>query len=102
MSFFERSTFNEASKAQKDMERWIKKLIRETTQNCVRRRTVTVATAPNGSTMGVQEPFGPAVMDVPYLSVMGAAQVGDTVTMEWCYGLSNAMVVSYGSGRTEK
>ena len=102
MSFFERSTFNEASKAQKDMERWIKKLIRETTQNCVRRRTVTVVRAPDGDTIGVQEPFDPTGLDLPYLSVMGAAQVGDTVTMEWCYGLSNAMVISYGNGKSDK
>jgi len=78
---------------QKALEPWIGKLIRDATRNCVRRRTVTVVTAPNGSTMGVREPFGDAVMDLPYLSTMAGAQVGDTVTMEWTYGLSNAVVV---------
>lgn len=78
---------------QKELEPWINRLIQQATRNCVRRRTVTVATAPNGTTMGVREPYDTTVLDVPYLSSMAGAQIGDTVTIEWVYGLSNAVVV---------
>ena len=52
---------------QKALGPWVKGLIDSATRNCVRRKTVTVATAPNGATMGVREPFDTAVMDVPYV-----------------------------------
>lgn len=78
---------------QKALEPWVKGPIDSATRNCVRRKTVTVATPPNGTTMGVKEPFDTTVMDVPYVSTMAGAQVGDTVTIEWLYGLSNAVVV---------
>lgn len=78
---------------QKALEPWIRKIVRDATKNCVRRKTVTVATPPNGTTMGVKEPYDSAVMDVPYVAAMSGAAVGDTVTIEWLYGLSNAVVV---------
>ena len=68
--------------------------IEEATRSCVRRKTVTVATAPNGTTMGVREPFDDTIMDLPYVSSLSGAAVGDTVTIEWVYGLSNAVVIS--------
>lgn len=85
---------NEAAAIQKALEPWVRKLIEDATRNCVRRRTVTVATPPNGSTMGVQEPFDPAVMDVPYYATLNNARVGDTVTIEWVYGMNSAVAVS--------
>jgi len=85
---------NEAAAIQKALEPWVRKLIEDATRNCVRRRTVTVATPPNGSTMGVQEPFDTTVMDVPYYATLNNAKVGDTVTIEWVYGMSSAMAVS--------
>ena len=85
---------NEVAAIQKALEPWVRKLIREETANCVRRRTVTVATAPNGSTMGVREPFDDTVMDVPYYATLNNAKVGDTVTIEWVYGMSSAVAVS--------
>lgn len=84
---------DEVRAIQKALEPWIRKIIQDATKNCVRRKTVAVATAPNGTTMGVKEPFDDAVMDVPYVSTMSGAQVGDTVTIEWLYGMSNAVVV---------
>lgn len=84
---------DEVRAIQKALEPWVRRLIEDATRNCVRRRAVTVVTAPNGQTMGVQEPFDSTVMDLPYLSSMAGAQVGDTVTIEWVYGLSNAVVV---------
>lgn len=85
---------NENTAVQKALEPWIKKLIREETKNCVRRRTLTVVTPPNGETMGVQDVYDPTVMDLPYRAEAADAQVGDTVTIEWLYGLSNAVVIS--------
>ena len=87
---------DEVRAIQKALEPWVRKLIDSATQNCVRRRAVTVVTAPNGQTMGVQEPFDDTVMNLPYLSALSGAQVGDTVTIEWVYGLSNAVVVGHG------
>lgn len=84
---------DEVRAIQKALEPWIRRIIQDATRSCVRRKTVTVATAPNGSTMGVREPYDDAVMDVPYVSTMSGAAVGDTVTIEWLYGLSNAVVV---------
>ena len=89
---------DEVRAIQKAMEPWIRKIIQDATKNCVRRKTVTVVTAPNGATMGVKEPFDSAVMDVPYVSTMSGAAVGDTVTIEWLYGLSNAWVVTRDGG----
>lgn len=84
---------DEVRAIQKDLEPWIRRIIQDATRSCVRRETVTVATAPNGSTMGVKEPYDDTVMDVPYVSTMSGAVVGDTVTIEWLYGLSNAVVI---------
>lgn len=84
---------DEVRAIQKALEPWVRKIISEATQNCVRRKTATVVTAPNGQTMGVSEPFDPTVMDLPYLASLSGKQVGDTVTIEWVYGLSNAVVV---------
>ena len=33
------------------------------------------------------------IMDLPYLASVAEAQVGDTVTIEWVYGPSNAVVI---------
>ncbi len=54
---------------------------------------MTVVTPPNGATVGVQEPYDDAVLDLPYLAGAAGAKTGDTVTVEWTYGLSNAVVV---------
>lgn len=90
---------DEVRAIQKALEPWIRKIIQDATKNCVRRKTVTVATPPNGTTMGVKEPYDDAVMDLPYVSTMSGAKAGDTVTIEWLYGLSNAWVVTReGSG----
>ena len=84
---------DEVRAIQKALEPWIRKIIQDATKNCVRRKTVTVAPPPNGTTMGVKEPYDDAVMDLPYVSTMSGAKAGDTVTIEWLYGLSNAVVV---------
>lgn len=84
---------NEVRAIQKALEPWVRRLIEDAVRSCVRRKTVTVVTPPNGSTMGVQEPFDTVVMDVPYYATLNNAKAGDTVTIEWVYGLSNAVAV---------
>ena len=84
---------DEVRAIQKALEPWVRKIAEDATRSCVRRRTITVVSAPNGTTMGVQEPFDPAVMNLPYLASMAGAKAGDTVTVEWVYGLSNAVVI---------
>lgn len=85
---------DEVRAIQNALEPWIRRIIADATQSCVRRRTMTVVTPPNGSTMGVSEPYDTSVLDLPYLAAMAGAKEGDTVTVEWVYGLSNAVVVS--------
>lgn len=85
---------DEVQAIQKALAPWVRQLIDSATRSCVRRKTVTVATAPNGTTMGVQEPFDSAVMDVPYYATLHNARVGDTVTIEWVYDMSSAVAVS--------
>lgn len=84
---------DEVRAIQNALEPWIRRVIADATQSCVRRRTMTVVTAPNGTTMGVQEPYDDTVLQLPYLASVSGAKVGDTVTVEWVYGLSNAVVV---------
>ena len=84
---------DEVRAIQTALEPWVRRIVADATRNCVRRRTMTVVTAPNGQTMGVREPYDPAVLDLPYLASVSGKQVGDTVTIEWVYGLSNAVVV---------
>ena len=72
--------------------------ISEKTANAVRRRKMTVATAPNGSTIGVKETGSTTILDVPYVSSLSSAAVGSTVWCEWVYSMSNLVAVSTGSG----
>ncbi len=55
----------EARAIQKALEPWILRLVEQATRNCVRRKTVTVATPANGTTMGGREPYNSAVMNLP-------------------------------------
>ncbi len=65
---------------------------------CMRTRRAQVATAPNGTTMGIQFPFEDQVLDLPYVSLMADAAVGDQVTVAYIYGsATNGVVIQSGS-----
>lgn len=65
--------------------------IERMTKGSVQRRKAKVTTAPDNSVIGVTEPFGQELM-LPYVPIMGSAQVGDAVWIEYVYGMSNAYV----------
>lgn len=74
------------------------KTIEAETKNCIRMKQVTVSTAPNGTTLGVQQPNDPTVFDIPYVAALSGAKVGQTVLVQYWYGMSNAVAVSFGDG----
>lgn len=79
----------------------ILELIRQETQNCIRQQVVTVVTAPNGTTMGVMQPNDDThtIFNVPYVSTLSNVPVGTRVRIDWSYGMSNAIAVSFSDGQ---
>lgn len=69
------------------------------TASCVRSRKMTVMSAPNGSTIGVAEPFGQTV-NIPYSSALANVKVGDTVWVDWKFDNASTMVaMATGDGQ---
>ena len=69
------------------------------TASCVRSRKMTVMAAPNGSTIGVAEPFGETVY-IPYSSTLANAKVGDSVWVDWKFNNASTMVaMATGEGQ---
>ena len=65
---------------------------------CMRTRRGQVATAANGKTMGIQFPYEENVLNLPYVSIMADAAVGDQVTVAYIYGsATNGIVIQNGS-----
>lgn len=76
--------------------------IAEKTRSCVRTRKMVCTTAPNGSVIGVAEPFGNEVK-IPYSSSVSNAQVGDAVWVQWYYDNASTMLaISFGDGSSQK
>ena len=77
----------------------ITKTIDERTKSCVRSKKMVVVTAPNGSTIGVREPFDTVTFNIPYSSAVSSAIVGDTVWAQWYFDNASTMLaVSFGDG----
>lgn len=69
------------------------------TASCVRSRKMTVMSVPNGSTIGVAEPFGQTV-NIPYSSALANVKVGDTVWVDWKFDNASTMVaMATGEGQ---
>lgn len=89
---------NEALKIWSLLKPMIDQEIADKTANVVRRKKMTVVTAPNGSTIGVKEIGNTSALNVPYVSSLSSVAVGSTVWCEWVYSMSNLVAVSTGSG----
>lgn len=76
----------------------IEKEIDSRTRGMVQRRKAKVTTAPSmvTNTIGVTEPYGPE-MFLPFTSNIVSAVVGNLVWIEFAYGATNAVVVSFAS-----
>lgn len=91
---------SEAMAIWKYLEPMIDHKIKSATQSSVRRQRFTVATAPNGSTIGVTDPGDPSgtVLNIPYDSSLADVTVGSTVLCEWTYSMTNLVAKTTGSG----
>ena len=87
----------EAQAIARALEPAVKSWIRELTRDCVRRRKMTVTTAPNGTTVGVTESYGSEIQ-IPYVSTLANVTVGTSVWVEWVYSAANMVAVSRGNG----
>ena len=73
-------------------------LISEKTQNCLRCERYDVTTAPDGTVIGVTQPYGTTELKIPYTQEVAGAAVGDTVIVFWWGSLSTAKAWCYGNG----
>lgn len=76
----------------------VKSLIRKETENAMRLQRYDVTTAPNGTVMGVTEPFGGNEVFLPYSAEVARATVGDSVLVAWWGSMSNAKVYFFSNG----
>lgn len=76
----------------------VRQLCREETRNTLRCERYDVTSAPDGTKIGVTQPFGNAEIFIPYSSEVSAAAVGDTVLVVWWGGMSTAKAWFFGSG----
>lgn len=76
----------------------VKSLIRKETENAMRLQRYDVTTAPNGTVMGVRQPFGNNEIFLPYSQEVASATVGDTVLVAWWGSMSNAKVYFFANG----
>lgn len=90
---------NEALKNWKSLLPMLKPLIKSETKNAVRRKKMNVATAPNGTTIGVSDPADTTVINIPYQPACANVSVGQSVWVEWLYdNFSTAIAVTPGDG----
>lgn len=59
-----------------------------------------VTTAPNGTVIGVRQPFSQTEIFIPYTGEVKDAKAGDTVLVVWWGSLSTAKAWSFGGGPT--
>ncbi len=76
----------------------VKALVQKETENALRVQRYDVTTAPNGSVMGVKQPFGANEIFLRYSKEVASATVGDTVLVAWWGSMSNAKVYYFADG----
>lgn len=91
---------NEALKIWEALRPMVDREIKERTASCIRSKKMTVTSAPNGSTIGVCEPFDTVSYNIPYSSAVKGASVGDAVWVQWYFDNASTMIaVAYGNGK---
>lgn len=76
----------------------IKQTVRGMMEKSMQCERYDVTTAPNGSKIGVKQPFGSSEIFIPYSAEVADAKVGDTVLVMWWNSLSTAKAWYFGSG----
>lgn len=93
------SNTDEAMKIWNALKPMVNRQIEEKTRSCVRAKKMTVTTAPNGSVIGVAEPYGEEIL-IPYLSTLSGAAVGDAVWVWYYFNNASTMIaMSMGNGQ---
>lgn len=93
------SDVTEALKIWDAFKPMIDKEIEAKTRSCIRARKMLVTSAPNGSTIGVSEPFDTHTYNIPYLAALSTAQVDDAVWVQWYFDNASTMIaMSFGDG----
>ena len=76
----------------------IQKIVDERMKNALRAERYDVVTPPDGTKIGVKQPFGRQEIFLPYSQAVADAQAGDAVLVLWRGTLSTAKVWCFGSG----
>ena len=93
------SNTDEALKIWNAIRPMIDREIDAKTRSCVRAKKMTVTTAPNGTSIGVAEPYGEEIT-IPYLSTLSGAVVGDAVWVWYYFNNASTMIaMSMGNGQ---
>lgn len=82
----------------KSIEGKIRSLVEEEMQNSFQCERYDVTTDPDGSVIGVTQPFGETELFIPYSQEVSTATVGDTVLVVWWGGMSNAKAYYFADG----
>lgn len=90
---------NEALKIWNALKPMVTKEIERLTRSCVRARKMQVKVPPNGSTIGVAEPYGETIQ-IPYSFALSEAREGDAVWVwEYFSNASTMIALAYGNGQ---
>lgn len=76
----------------------VKQTVRGMMEKSLQCERYDVTTAPDGSKIGVKQPFGTREIFIPYSAEVANAKVGDTVLVMWWNSLSTAKAWYFGSG----
>ena len=76
----------------------VKQTVRGMMEKSLQCERYDVTTAPDGSKIGVKQPFGSREIFIPYSAEVADAKVGDTVLVMWWNSLSTAKAWYFGSG----
>lgn len=93
------SNTSEALKIWDALKPMIDKEIEAKTRSCIRAKKMLVTTAPNGTVIGVSEPYGQEIL-IPYLSTLSDAQVNDAVWVWYYFNNASTMIaMTTGEGQ---
>ena len=93
------SDVNEALKIWDALKPMIDKEIEAKTRSCVRAKKMVVKTPPNGTTIGVIEPYETNAINIPYSSAVKDVEAGEAVWVQWFFGnASTMMAIAHGDG----
>lgn len=76
----------------------VKQTVRGMMEKSMQCERYDVTTAPDGSKIGVKQPFGTREIFIPYSAEVANAKAGDTVLVMWWNSLSTAKAWYFGSG----